>query len=85
MGGHSLVSISVPLLLLFQQCLTEFFVCDIYIQLDHYNENEFGWDGRMLLIGFINDVGFGVMLAWLSSLSSKFDRNLQFMQFGIFV
>ena len=39
----------------------------------------------MLLIGFINDVGFGVMLAWLSSLSSKYDRNLQFMQFGIFV
>ena len=31
----------------------------------HFNEHEFGWNMRMLLIGFINNVGLGVMLAFL--------------------
>ena len=37
----------------------------------------------MMCIGFINDVGFGVILAFLSQLSSNFDRNLQFGQFMV--
>ena len=53
--------------------------------MDHYNRNEFGWNMRMLFIGFINNVGLGVMLAFLNQLSSNFDRNLQFAQFTVAV
>ena len=53
--------------------------------LDHYNKHEFGWNIRMLLLGFINNVGLGVMLAFLGQLSSNYDRNLQFAQFTVAV
>ena len=39
----------------------------------------------MLLIGFINNVGFGVMIAFLTKLSQMFDRNLQCAQFLVAV
>ena len=45
----------------------------ILVQLDHYNRHELGWNIRMMYIGFINDVGLGVILAFLSQLS---DLNL---------
>ena len=39
----------------------------------------------MVCIGFINNVGFGVMIAFLTQLSNKFDRNLQCAQFIVAV
>lgn len=53
--------------------------------MDHYNRHELGWNFRMGFIGFINDVGYGVIVAFLSQLSSNFDRNLQFAQFMVAV
>ena len=53
--------------------------------MDHYNQHEFGWNIRMLLLGFINNVGLGVMLAFLAQLSQDYDRNFQFAQFSVFV
>ena len=46
--------------------------------MDHYNQHEFGWNMRMVLLGFINNVGLGVMLAFLAQLSNDYDRNFQF-------
>lgn len=39
----------------------------------------------MGFIGFVNEAGFGVVIAYLSQLSSNFDRNLQFAQFMVAV
>ena len=54
-------------------------------QLDHFNRHELGWSLRMIGIGFINNVGFGVMLAFLIKLSQMYDRNLQCAQFIVAV
>jgi len=53
--------------------------------LDHYNKNELGWNLRMLVIGWVNNMGYGIMLAFLMQLSSKYDRNLQAAQFMVAV
>ena len=55
------------------------------LQLDHYNQNELGWNIRMLCVGWFNNMGYGIMLAFLYQLSSDFDRNLQVAQFMVAV
>ena len=39
----------------------------------------------MLFIGCFNNIGFGVILAYLSQLSSQYNRNLQCAQFVVAV
>lgn len=39
----------------------------------------------MLLLGFGNSCGYGIMITYLLMLSSKFDRNLQYVQFVVFI
>ena len=39
----------------------------------------------MLVIGWVNNMGYGIMLAFLLQLSSKYDRNLQCTQFLVAV
>jgi hypothetical protein len=55
------------------------------LQLDHYNNNEFGWNFRMFSLGFINNAGIGLMIVYTSNLSATFDRNLQFAMFAVFL
>jgi len=33
--------------------------------MDHYNQHELGWNLRMLCVGWFNNMGFGIMLAFL--------------------
>lgn len=65
--------------------LTNYLVLYYCLQLDHYNRHEIGWNARMLFIGCINNLGFGVIMAFLSNLSNKYDRNLQCAQFIVAV
>ena len=37
------------------------------------------------MIGFINNAGIGVLVVYTSNLSSKFDRNLRFAMFAVFL
>lgn len=39
----------------------------------------------MLVIGWVNNMGYGIMLAFLMQLSQKYDRNLQAAQFNVAV
>ena len=39
----------------------------------------------MFFLGFINNLGYGVIVAYLMFLSNKFERNLQFTQFMVAV
>jgi hypothetical protein len=63
-----------------RQCLS-LSVC----QLDHYNQNEWGYTYRFFSIGFVLNAGLGVMVAFTANLSAMFDRNLQFAMFAVFL
>jgi len=50
-------------------------------QFDHWKQNEWSWNMRMFVIGFINQAGIGTCLLYLGNLSYAQDRNLEFALF----
>ena len=53
--------------------------------MQHYSANEDAYTVRMFMVGLINNIGIGVLVAYTSTLASSQDQNYNFALFIVFL